>query len=232
MDTYFKANTTNGTIKPWKSSAELPPAVHVSRTTPTRTLVKRSVTLSIFSIALSILLTGPIACATVSPNATADPYTGASWSSVRAELTTPEAIEQYLRSCPITYKGEKPNALNHTQTPEETIGIKTGDCEDYASLITDALIYHGYEAKIISVEAKTSGGLLIHAVAIYRDPSTNQWHYIHGYRFKGLSIGISKGFDSEIDVARCIAEKMSGKLYQYFVMSPDAFRRTYDAMVN
>jgi hypothetical protein len=232
MDTCSPASAIDGTIKPRYTPKEQTSRVRATRDTRTRIVMKRSAMLPISAIALSILLMGTIACTTVTPAGMADPYTGASWSSIRAGLATPEAIEQYLRSCSITYKGEKPNTLNHTQPPEETIGIKTGDCEDYASLITDALIYHGYEAKIISVEAKTSGGLLIHAVAIYRDPSTHQWHYIHGYRFKALSVGVSKGFDSEIDVARYIAEKMNGKLYQYFVMSPEAFVRIYDAMKN
>lgn len=172
---------------------------------------------------------GPIAGANPSPiSLSANP----AWVDIRAGLTTPELIEQYLGSRRITYKGERPSTLNHTQSPEETITALSGDCEDYAALIVDALIYHGYEAGIISVEARTSGGLLIHAVAVYRDAATGRWHYIHGYRFKGLTIGVSKGFDTQVDMARYIAEKMNGKLYQYFVMSPDAFRKVYDAMLN
>ena len=182
-----------------------------------------------FFVILLIALAGPVACTTVSPYA---PSAGPTWQDIRADLTTPERIGQYLNSSPVTYRGEKPGALNHTQTPEETISTLHGDCEDYAVLITDALKYHGYEADIISVEAKTSGGLMIHAVAVYRDSDTGQWHYIHGYRFRGLSIGVSKGFDSQGDMARFIAEKMNGKLYQYFVMSPDSFKKVYDAMLN
>lgn len=222
----------NGRTKPQKSSTGQPVPVRFPQTSPARIVMKHRVGLLPFPIALLILLAGPIACATVSSNTMSDSNTGASWSSIRAELTTPERIDEYLRSCSITYKGEKPNTLNHTQPPEETIRIMTADCEDYAFLITDALIYHGYETKIISVEAKTSGGLLIHAVAVYRDPGTHRWRFIHGYRFKGLSIGVSEGFDNQGDLARYVAEKMNGKLYQYFVMPPEAFVRTYDAMMN
>jgi hypothetical protein len=232
MKIYFRAGSMIGGIKPQKSSNRRSLPTRVSRTAPAQIAMKHGLTLSIFFIALLVLLAGPIACATVSSNTAAHPYTNASWDSIRADLTTPEKIDEYLHSSSIAYKTEKPNTLNHTQPPEETLSIKTGDCEDYAFLITDALTYHGYEAKIISVEARTSGGLLIHAVAIYHNPDTHQWHYIHGYRFKGLSIGVSEGFDNQEDVARYIAEKMNGKLYQYFVMPPETFRKVYDAMLN
>jgi hypothetical protein len=205
---------------------------YVSRDARTQIAVRRDVSVLIFSIILCILLAGPISCTTVSSNSVANTYTGTSWNTIRAGLTTPERIDEYLNACSITYKAEKPNTLNHPQAPEETIRLKAGDCEDYAYLITDALMYHGYEAKIMSVEATTAGGLLIHAVAVYRDPGTDRWYYIHGYRFRGLSIGISKGFDTQTDLARYVAEKMNGRLYQYFVMSPDAFGRIYDAMIN
>jgi hypothetical protein len=202
MSTYFRLNASN----------------------PARLLV--------VSIALSILVAGPAGCATARPNAKTGYTAGESWESIRARLATPELIDEYLNSCPIVYEGEKPRTLNHTQSPEETIRTLRGDCEDYAFLITDALRFHGYEAGIISVEAKIPGGLLIHAVAIYRDPDTGRWHYIHGYRFKGLSIGVSEGFDSQVELARDIAGHMKGRLYQYFVMSPDGFRKVYDTMLN
>lgn len=172
---------------------------------------------------------GPIPGTNTSPISLA---AGSAWTDIRAGLTTPEAIEEYLGSCRIKYKAERPYTMNHTQSPEETITAMSGDCEDYAALIVDALVAHGYEAGIISVEARTSGGLLIHAVAIYRDAATGQWYYIHGYRFKGLTIGVSEGFGTQSDLARSISKKMGGKLYQYFVMSPDSFKRVYDAMLN
>lgn len=182
-------------------------------------------------LAFSILVTVPAGCAT-SLYSKSGYAAGESWESIRAGLTTPELIDDYLNSCRITYKGERPRTLNHTQSPEETLRTLGGDCEDYAFLITDALRFHGYEAGIISVEARTSGGLLIHAVAIYHDPETGKWHFIHGYRFKGLSIGVSEPFDSQAELARDIAGHMNGKLYQYFVMSPETFRKVYDAMLN
>jgi hypothetical protein len=211
---------------------------------PSRSVARRGGRPALFFVLLLILAVGSIAHADDSPYApSAGPIAGTNaspislsesptWIDIRAGLTTPELIEQYLDSCRITYKEERASTLNHTQSPEETIKGMSGDCEDYAALIADALIYHGYEAGLISVEAKTSGGLLIHAVAVYRDATTGRWHYIHGYRFKGLTIGVSKGFDTQVDLASYIAEKMNGKLYQYFVMSPDAFKRVYDAMLN
>jgi hypothetical protein len=177
-------------------------------------------------------LGGPLGCASMQALTAGNPYRDMSWDQIRSELSTPDRIVQYLRVCSITYKGETPGTLNHTQTPEETLNLRTGDCEDFAFLITDALIHDGYDARIISVEADRRTGLLIHAVAIYRDPNTRQWRYIHGYRFKGLTIGVSKGFNTEADVAESIAAKMGGKLYQYFVMSPDQFKKTYDVMRN
>ena len=219
--------------KPTAALTGRPPSGGFSRTMPVRILAGFVPGLPALIVALLLFLGGPVACTTFSSLNAGDPYKGRSWDQIRAELINPDQIVQYLRVCSITYKGEKPGTLNHTQTPEETLRLKTGDCEDYAFLITDALINEGYDAKIISVEAdRARKDLLIHAVAIYRDPSTNQWHYIHGYRFNGLSIGVSEGFDTETDVARTIAKKMGGKLYQYFVMSPDAFRSTYDVMRN
>ncbi len=211
---------------------------------PARSVVRRGGRPALFFVLVLILTPGSIAHAEVLPSTpSAGPIAGTNpspislsanpaWNDIRAGLTTPELIEQYLGSCRISYRGERPGTMNHTQSPEETIKGMSGDCEDYAALIVDALIYHGYEAGIISVEARTSGGLLIHAVAVYRDAATGRWHYIHGYRFKGLTVGVSKGFDTQTDMARYIAEKMNGKLYQYFVMSPDSFRKVYDAMLN
>ncbi len=183
-------------------------------------------------LALFIFLAGTLAFMTVPAHAVSGLTETVSWEDIRAGLTTPGQISEFFRSSPIRYKAEKAHTMNHTQPPEETIRTKTGDCEDYAMLITDALIYHGYEAAIISVEAQTPSGLMIHAVAIYSDSDTGRWHYIHGYDFKGLSIEVSKGFDSRRDVALYIAERMNGRLYQYFVMTPDSFVMTYDAMMN
>jgi hypothetical protein len=189
--------------------------------------IKASVVLILF-----ILTTFLFSCTAVTPANTGNISLGKSWSDICPALTTPELIIDYLRTAHFKYRAERPGAYNHTQTPDETVRLKSGDCEDFAALIADALISHGYDAKIISVEAKRPTGLLIHAVAIYRDPATNKWHYIHGYTFKGLGIAVSEGFSTQQEVARTIAEKMGGTLFQYFVMSPDAFRKTYDALVN
>jgi hypothetical protein len=211
---------------------------------PARSVRRRGGRPAFFLFFLLILSAGLIGCTSVSPYAPSAgpdspsvspiaPSAGpTAWEDIRTGLTTPEIIGEYFDSSPITYKGEKPNTFNHTQQPEETIRLRTGDCEDFAALITDALLYHGYEAEIISVEAKTSSGLIIHAVAVYRDADTGQWHYIHAYRYRGFSIGVSKGFDSQADMASTIAKKMNGRLYQYFAMSPTSFAKVYDAMLN
>jgi hypothetical protein len=220
----------NHNSKPAPALNDRHPSGASRRTSPLRILAGLLPGLPVLVISLLLTLGGPLGCASMQALTAGDPYRDMSWDQIRPELSTPDRIVQYLRVCSITYKSETPGTLNHT--PEETLNLRTGDCEDFAFLITDALIHDGYEARIISVEADRRTGLLIHAVAIYRDPNTRQWRYIHGYRFKGLTIGVSKGFNTEADVAENIASKMGGKLYQYFVMSPDQFKKTYDVMRN
>ena len=190
------------------------------------------VTRAIILAASALWTAGLVSCATISSMGVSDPYAGRSWAQIREGLCRPEQVEDYLRCSTVRYRAEKAGVFNHTQTPDETLRLRAGDCEDFACLIVDALGFHGYEARILSVEAETRGGLLIHAVGVYRDGETGRWHYIHAYDFKGLSVGVSEGFGSERDMAAYIAGKMGGKLYQYFVMTPERFTATYDRMTN
>ncbi len=222
----------NATTESSTALVHNPPSGPVACSTPAHIPVRITSTFPALIMALLFVVGGAASCATVSSTAAGDPYQGKSWDQIRTGLTTPERIVQFLQTCRINYKEETPGTLNHTQGPEETMRLRTGDCEDYAYLITDALTHDGYEARIISVEARRHRGIIIHAVAIYQDPNTNQWHYVHAYRFDGLSIGVSDGFNSKMDLARAIAEKMGGKLHQYFVMSPGEFKATYDVMRN
>jgi hypothetical protein len=186
-------------------------------------------------IALFVLiLWGPLFLlgTTAFPADVNNPYAGMSWEEIREDLTCPEQVVDYLRRCHIDYQAEKTGVFNHTQTPEETLSLKSGDCEDFAYLIVDALRYHGYEARILSVEVETNRGLLTHAVGIYRDKELGRWYYINAYNIKELVFGIGGGFGSAPDLAVDVARKMRGELYQYFIMSPETFTWVYDAMIN
>ena len=155
-------------------------------------------------------------------------YAGMSWDQIKEQLDTPEKVLDYIIT--IRYQSEPRGIANHTQTPEETLRLGTGDCEDFGFLAKDALEHHGYKAKVLAVEATLpSGNHKGHALCIYKDIETNKWHYIQGYNVAGLTTGISEEFRSLDSMARDIARKMNGTLYWKDTYdSISAYKRDYD----
>lgn len=157
-------------------------------------------------------------------------YSGRLWSNIGPTLDTPEKISKYLNR-KVRYKQEPEGVCNYTQSPEETLELKTGDCEDFAYLVVDALGNHGYEAKFLTVEALSVDGTLnIHALGIYRDKETDKWHYIQKDRFLGLDKGISgRGYDDIDAMAADIAARMNGVLHKRFILeTPQEYIELYD----
>ena len=154
-------------------------------------------------------------------------YVGMSWDQIKEQLDTPEKVLDYIVT--IRYQSEPRGIANHTQKPEETVRKGTGDCEDYAFVAKDALEYHSYKAKVLSVESKLSNGnILGHSVVIYKDKETKKWRYIQGYNFAGLTEGISEEFISLDSMARDIARKMNGTYYTHLEQTPREFINKFD----
>lgn len=157
-------------------------------------------------------------------------YPGRLWSNIGPTLDTPEIISKYLNR-KLRYKQEPEGVCNYTQSPEETLELKTGDCEDFAYIVVDALRNHGYETRFLTVEALTRAGTLnIHALGIYRDKETGKWHYIQKDRFLGLEKGVSgRGYDDTDEMAADIAARMNGVLHRRFILeTPQEYIELYD----
>jgi hypothetical protein len=146
-------------------------------------------------------------------------YSGPFWSRLGPTLDTPEKVSDYINYA-LRYKEEPPGVCNHTQSPEETVELGTGDCEDFAFVIVDALRNHGYETDFLTVEALASDGTLtIHALGVYRNKETGQWHYIQKGDFLGLARGVSDpGYDTLDAMATDVARRLKGVLYKKFVI--------------
>lgn len=116
------------------------------------------------------------------------------WGELRERLDTPNKVADYLPI--IKYKRE---IGNHTQLPEETFRLKTGDCEDYACFVVDTLGYHGYYTRMVGVfDDSIKRG---HAVGAYVDPITNKWGYIEQ---GGI---IRDGFDTIDDLVNDVSDR-------------------------
>lgn len=136
------------------------------------------------------------------------------WTDLRERLDTPEKVADFLPN--IKYKSE---IGNHTQPPEETFRLKTGDCEDYACFIVDTLSYHGYNARMVAVfdDSRSKG----HAVGAYTDPITNKWGYIE------QDGEIRDGFNTIDDLVNDLSDecKIHGR---YTVLTSGEFISMYD----
>lgn len=78
-------------------------------------------------------------------------------------VKTPEEIARWISS-EFTYSVEFPDKW---QSPEETIRLKRGDCEDFAILASEALKRQGIDNDIVIV--KFEGLDTSHAICIWKD---------------------------------------------------------------
>lgn len=95
----------------------------------------------------------------------------------------------------ITYKSDASvhNKVEYWQDPETTYQLKTGDCEDFALLITTLMVLSGipnYRVKVCAgwVKDNSSDGKGGHAYPIYLSERTNEWYILDGTYNYVLSI--------------------------------------------
>lgn len=144
-------------------------------------------------------------------------YGGSSWEKVRKRLRNPHAVALFLNR--LDYQSER-EGHNHTQTPEETLKLGGGDCEDFAYIVVDALHCHGYETRMLSVSGKNERSC--HAVGIYKEKFRDKWHYIEESE-------ISEGFSSIYSLAKHIAYEYYGSFDDYNSYStPEEFIKDRD----
>lgn len=115
-------------------------------------------------------------------------YAGKTWEEIREHLDNPHKVAFYLST--IRYKND---IMNHPQRPEETVRLGSGDCEDFAILIYEALNYHGYETKLLIVCFEDDEAS--HCVGIYKEKRSNNWHFVD-------RSDVSIGCDNMYDLAR------------------------------
>ena len=140
---------------------------------------------------------------------------GLTWEELIVILDTPQKIVDYFYQ-EIVYREE---TVEHLQLPEETLRLKSGDCEDFALFATEALIYHNYhDVKVFVVIFKESGEFDGHAVCVYRDKKTGDWSYID-QTFSGGP------FSTLTDIADdLVGEWDVETIYGFAIYSPDVFR--------
>ena len=144
-------------------------------------------------------------------------YGGKSWNKIRKRLRNPHAVALFLNT--LDYQNER-KGQNHTQTPEETLRLGGGDCEDFAYIVFDTLHYHGYETKMLSVRGNNEKSC--HAVGIYKEKFRDKWHYIEESE-------VSEGFDSIYMLSKDVAIEYYGLLKDYRIFStPEEFIEYYD----
>ena len=150
------------------------------------------------------------------------------WDEVKPYLNTPEKVEDYLlKYVKIRYKGERKGTHDHTQLPQETLNLRTGDCEDYAYIVVDALRFHGYNTAMFTVEYKLKNGHKNwHVVGAFIDKKTGRWHYIQGYKGHNLNGKISKPHDTLEAMGRSMAKKLNSKYIRYYSETPEELKAT------
>ena len=152
------------------------------------------------------------------------------WIEVRLLLDTPEKVRDYLLYYTnILYRDDL--GRNHLQTPQETLYIGTGDCEDYAYFVVDALGSHGYRTGILTMQCQSeSGALFGHAAGIYKDKETGKWHYISAYDMDRIRRGISEPYGSIKKMAKDMAMEMdhNSELIKFHFVTIDEYIRFYE----
>lgn len=152
------------------------------------------------------------------------------WIEVRPFLDTPEKVEDYLLNYANVIYRDDPGR-NHLQTPQETLYIGTGDCEDYAYFVVDALGSHGYRTGILTMQCQSENGTLFgHAVGTFKDPKTGKWHYISAYNMDRIKRGISRPYGSIKKMAKDMTLEMdsNSKLIKYHLVTIDEYIRFFE----
>jgi hypothetical protein len=93
----------------------------------------------------------------------APPCVAQELSSAPRPTQTPEQIAKWFSS-EFKYQAKNPDM---PQTPEETLKLRTGDCDDFAFLAAAILAENGVKSKVIII--KYRGSDMMHAICIYRD---------------------------------------------------------------
>ncbi|MBN1572256.1 MAG: hypothetical protein JW984_03550 [Deltaproteobacteria bacterium] len=151
-----------------------------------------------------------------------------SWEEVKPLLDTPDKVEDYLlKYTKIRFKEDRGQ---HLQTPQETLDKETGDCEDFANIIRDALQFHGYEAGFLSLEFEYKGKIYSHSVGAFRGKNNGKWCFIEGFSVKNsnLNKGTYGPFDNFDDMAKKIARKLgNSKLLDYRIDYTEASFKSF-----
>lgn len=134
-------------------------------------------------------------------------YAGSTWEEIRNRLNNPHKVAFFLNT--LNYKSE---TGDYAQSPEETLSLGTGDCEDFAIIVYDSLHYHGYETKLLVVYSDNSA----HCVGIYKKKKWNKWHYIERSK---VSEGYGNMYELAMDVWKFRGSYKDYKIYS----SPEEF---------
>ena len=78
-------------------------------------------------------------------------------------IKTPQDVVRWFSS-EFEYQMKIPDK---PQTPEETLVLKTGDCDDFASLAAAVLSLNGIKSEVIII--KHRGLNIMHAICVYKD---------------------------------------------------------------
>lgn len=154
-------------------------------------------------------------------------YEGELWSKIGPTLDTPEKVADFLIKN-IKYKSEPVGVQNHTQTPEETLELKTADCEDYAYVVVTALKNVGYEAGMFTIEYIFNGKVWGHTVGVYKSPKTGKLHYIQGYNGTYIDGRISKPYNNLDEIAKSMCIDMKVDYYNMIYETPEEYVRGVD----
>lgn len=109
------------------------------------------------SIKINLSVITLLVCVSVSPCVAQE------LNGIPRSIQKPEEIARWFSS-EFEYQLKFPNK---PQTPEETLALKSGDCDDFASLATTILAQNGIKSKVIII--KRHGLDIMHAICIYKN---------------------------------------------------------------
>jgi hypothetical protein len=160
-----------------------------------------------------------------------------SWKEAKSRFKTLNELFDYVSSN-ITYEREPSGVLNHTQSPEETCSIGTGDCEDFAYIFVDWLNSNGHpEAKMLTMGYIVNGIRNFHTAAAFEEDG--KWYFIQGCNnpFKPM---IGGGYENLEEMAQAIVDERNkalggkaGLLAEHiYLESPEEFIEINDKLIN
>ena len=94
------------------------------------------------------------------------------------KINTPEKIEIWAKHC-LKYESDQKlfGVSNYWQSWEEMYKSKTGDCEDFAGIISEILSRNGYENFIMVF----GNDKRAHAVCIFKYNDSDEWSFFSNY---------------------------------------------------